>query len=71
MKFFSSRGRMKEGSGGPYVLSENNVEAIASINKFLKGKMYNKYCRGNILLAAAMQGLHFHKDFNENIDQSV
>ena len=44
------------------------------IKKFLKGKMYKRCRRRNILLAAAMQGLHFKeflKDFNKNIDESV
>ena len=74
MSFFSSLGRMIEGSCGPYVLSECDIVVVGSINKILKGKMYNICCRGNILLAAAMQILHFKKflnDFNENVDESV
>ena len=74
MSFFSSLGRMIEVSGRPYVLSECDIVAVGSINKILKGKMYNICCRGNILLAAAMQRLHFKKflnDFNENVDESV
>ena len=65
---------MIEGSGGPYVLSESDIVAVGSMNKFLKGKMYNRCCRGNILLAAATQGLHFKKflkDFNGNIGESL
>ena len=36
--------------------------------------MFNRCGKGSILLAVAMQGLHFKKflkDFNENIDESV
>ena len=65
---------MIEVSAGPYVLSESDIVAMGSMSKFLKGKMYNSCRRGNILLAAAMQGLHFKKflnDFNENINESV
>ena len=60
MSFFSSLGRIIEGSGGPYVLSESDIVAMGSTNKFLKGKMYNKCRRGNILSAAA---IHFKKVF--------
>ena len=41
MSYFSSLGRIIEGSGGPYVLTEMEVVAPGSLNKFLKGKMYN------------------------------
>ena len=70
MSFFSSLGRMIEGPGEPYVLSESGNIAMGSTKKFLKDKMYNRCCRGNILLAAAMKGLHFKKflkDFNEKL----
>ena len=36
--------------------------------------MYNRFRSGNILLATAMQRLHFEKflkDFKENMDESV
>ena len=39
-----------------------------------KRKMYNRCCRGNILLTAVMQGLHFKKilkKLSESIDKSV
>ena len=49
MSFFSSLGRMIEGSGGPYALSESDIVAVGSMNKFLKVKMYNRCRRGNIL----------------------
>ena len=49
MSFFSSLGRRIEGSGGPYALSESDIVAVGSMNKFLKVKMYNRCRRGNIL----------------------
>ena len=61
---------MREESGGTYV-PKSDIVALGSMNKFLKGKTYNRCRRGNI---ARMQGLHFKKflkDFNENIDESV
>ena len=65
---------MIKGSGGPYVLSERDIVVMGSMNKFLKGKMHYRCRRWNILLAEAMQRLHFNKflnDFNEKIDKSV
>ena len=44
--FFSSPGKFIEGSGGPYILSECDIVAMRSMNKFLKGKMYNRCRRG-------------------------
>ena len=44
ISFFSSIGRIIKGSGGPYVLSERDMVAMGSMNKFLKGKMHNR-CR--------------------------
>ena len=35
ISFFSSIGRMIKGSGGPYVLSERDIVAMGSMNKFL------------------------------------
>ena len=61
LSIFSSLGRLIEGSGGPFVLSESSVIAAGSLNKFLKGKMYNRCKRGNILLATALHALHFRK----------
>lgn len=61
---------MREGSDGSYVLSERDLIVMSSINC----KMYNRFRSGNILLATAMQRLHFEKflkDFKENMDESV
>ena len=52
---------MIEGSSGTYVLSEGDIVAMGSLKNILKGKMYNRCRRGIILLAAAVQGLHFKK----------
>ena len=49
MSFFLSLERMIEGPGVPYVLSESDILAVGSMNRFLKGKMYNRCSRGNIL----------------------
>ena len=36
------------------------------MNKFLKGKMYSRCGRGNMILAVSMEGLHFERFLNEN-----
>ena len=47
---FSATGKLVEGSGGPYLLIESDVFAPGSMNRFLKGKMYNRRRRGHIIL---------------------
>ena len=64
--FFSSLGRIIEDSGGPYILSESFVVAIGSMNKFLRGKVYNKCRRCRILLSAASHGLNLKQIFEHN-----
>ena len=61
LSFFSSLGKFIEGSGGPYILSECDIVAMGSMNKFLKGKMYNRCGRRNMVLAVSMEGLHFER----------
>ena len=39
---FSATGKIIEGSGGPYILSESGAIATGSLSQLLKGKMY--YC---------------------------
>ena len=39
---------------------------MESMNKFLKGKMYNRCRSGNIILAGSMKGVHFERFLNEN-----
>ena len=66
LSFFSSLGKLIEGSGGPYILSECDIAAMGSMNKSLKGKMYNRWGRGNMVLAVSMEGLHFERCLNKN-----
>ena len=68
---FSVIGKLIEGSGGPYLLRESGVIAPGSMNRFLKGKVYNRCRRGHIILSTALHGLHFqsflmdtHTDIN-------
>ena len=58
MAFFSSLGKVIEGSRGLFVLSESSVVTKGSKNKFLRGKVYDRCCHGHILLSAAIHGLH-------------
>ena len=62
---FSSIGRFIEGSGGPYILIQAGIIAAGSMNKFLKGKMYNRCRRGHLLLYSALQGIHFDRFLEE------
>ena len=61
LSFLSSLGHIIEGSGGPYILIEAGLVAPGSMNKFLKGKMYNRCRRGHVSLSTAMHGLHFER----------
>ena len=45
---------------------ENFVVAMGSINKFLRGKVYNRRRRGHILLSVAIHGLHLEQLFEHN-----
>ena len=72
MSFFGSLGRMIEGSGGPFVLSEVDIVAPGSMAKFLRGKMYNRCRRVHILMSTAMHALHFQLFMtNENISEET
>ena len=59
MSYFSSLGRIVELSGGPYVLTKVEAVAPGSLNKFPKGKMYNRCTRAHILFSTALYALHF------------
>ena len=61
LSFFSSLGKMIEGSGGPYVLSGSGILAEGSLNMFLKGKMYNRCRRSHTMLATCLHGLHLRR----------
>ena len=58
MSYFSSLGQIIEGSGGPYVLTEVEAVAPGSLNKVLKGKMYNRCRRVQILCSTDLHALH-------------
>ena len=61
MAVFPALGRMIEGRGGPYILSEARLITAGSISKFLNGKVYNRCKRGHILLSTAMHGLNWER----------
>ena len=61
LSLFSSIGKILEGSGAAYLLSEAKIITGGLINKFLKGKSYNHCHRGNLLLATAMHGSHLER----------
>ena len=58
MFHFSSFGRIIEGSGGPFVLTEMQAVAPGSLNKFLKRQIYNRR-RVHILFSTTLHALHF------------
>ena len=49
-----------------FILHECDIVVMRSMNKFLKGKMYNRCRRRNMILAVSMEGLHFERSLNEN-----
>ena len=49
--------------GGLYILSENSVVAMGSMNKFQRGKVHNRCRRGHILLSVGIHGLHWKQCF--------
>ena len=61
LSLFSSIGKILEGNGATYLLSEGKIIAGGSINKFLRVKSCNRCRRGNLLLATGMHGLHLEK----------
>ena len=48
------------------MLPESFVVAMGSMNKFLRGKVYNKFRRCHILLSAASHGLNLKQIFEHN-----
>ena len=52
-------GKLIEGSGGPYLLIEFSVIVPGSMNRFLRGKMYNRCRRWHTILSTALHGLNF------------
>ena len=50
----------------PFALVESKIIAAGSLNRFLKGKSYNRCRRGHILLSTALHGLHFQRFLHDN-----
>ena len=70
-RIFSATGKLIERFGGPFLIIEPGVIAPASMNRLLKGKMYNRCRRGHITLSTPLHGLHFQSflvDTNIDID---
>lgn len=59
MAYFSSLGYFLEPSGAGNILCASGVLAPGSTNGFMSGKHFKRYKRIHILLAIAMQILHF------------
>ena len=59
MSSFRVLGQIIEASGRPYVLTEMEAAATGSLNKFLKGKMYNRCRKVHIVFSTALHALHF------------
>ena len=59
MSYFRFLGQIIEASGRPYVLTEMETVATGSLNKFLKGKMYNRCRKVHIVFSTALHALHF------------
>ena len=56
---FFSIGKLIEGSRRPYLRRVSGVIASGSMNRFLKGKMYNRCRSGHKILSTVLHGLHF------------
>jgi len=67
---YSSIGRIIEGSGGPYILSESSAIATGSLPKFLKGKMHYRCRHIHTLLSVAFHGLHMQQFILETFENS-
>ena len=67
---FSAIGKIIEGSGGPYILSESGAIATGSLPQFFKRKMYYSCRRIHTLLSAAFHGLHIQQFIVETCENS-
>ena len=61
MTYFACLGHFLEASGGPQILSDNNILAQGSLNGFLSGRHFNRCKRVHSLLATAIQIMHFRQ----------
>ena len=59
LAFFGALGYILDGSGGPYILTENDVLAPGSLNGFISGKHFNRCKQLHPLLSCAFGVLHF------------
>ena len=68
---FSAISKIIEGSRGSYLVAESGVTAPESMNRFLKGKTYNRCRRSYIILSIALHESHFESflmDTHTDID---
>ena len=68
---FSAISKIIEGSRGSYLVTESGVTAPESVNRFLKGKTYNRCGRSYIILSIALHESHFESflmDTHTDID---
>lgn len=66
MTYFACLGYLITSSGGPEILCNSGVLAQGSLNGFISGKHYNRCKRLHIVLATALQNLHFQRFIEEN-----
>ena len=68
-RIFSAIGKLIERFGGPFLLIEPGVIVPMSLNRLLKGKMYNRCRKGHITLSTALHGIQIQiMDTNTDID---
>ena len=68
MAYFGAIVYALEEPGGQQILTDTEVLAPGSLNGFLSGKHYNRCRRLHVLLATAIQKLHFRKFLAEQND---
>ena len=66
MAYFAALGFFLADSGGPQILADTGVLASGSLNGFISGRHYNRCKRIHVLLALAIQMLHFKCFFAEH-----
>jgi len=68
MAYFGARGYILEELGGPQILTDTEVLAHGPLNGVLSGKHRNRCKRLYVLLATAIQIMHFRKFLAEQND---
>jgi hypothetical protein len=66
MAYFAALGFFLADSGSPQILADTGVLASGSLNGFISGRHYNRCKRIHVLLALAIQMLHFKCFFAEH-----